>query len=116
MAGRKPGTPKTGGRKKGSVNKVGADLRAAAREHTEDALKTIIALMKAKTSPAAVKLRAAEFIIERGWGKATQPVEVGVKPLYAISDKPMTADEWTKLFAGESSPSGLPKPARKRRS
>lgn len=29
MAGRKKGTPKTGGRKKGSVNKVTADLKAA---------------------------------------------------------------------------------------
>jgi hypothetical protein len=29
MAGRKPGTPKTGGRKKGTPNKITADVKAA---------------------------------------------------------------------------------------
>ncbi len=105
MAGRKAGTPKTGGRQKGTPNKVGADLRAAARELTCDALKTIIALMKAKKSPAAVKLRAAEFLIERGWGKATQSVEVGLKPIYGISDQPITAEQWAAKYADENAAS-----------
>lgn len=36
MAGRKPGTPKTGGRKKGVPNKVNAEFRETVRQLLED--------------------------------------------------------------------------------
>jgi hypothetical protein len=63
---------KTGGRKRGTPNKVGSDLRKAAREHSDVALRIILRLMKAKATPAAVKLRAAEVVLDRGWGRASQ--------------------------------------------
>jgi hypothetical protein len=36
MAGRKPGTPKTGGRKAGTPNKVNAEFRETVRQLLED--------------------------------------------------------------------------------
>lgn len=50
------------------------ELEAACRLKTKEALATILALMKIADKDS-VKLSAAEFIIERGWGKAVQPNE-----------------------------------------
>lgn len=47
-------------------------LDAACRAKTKEALNTILWLMK-KANKASVKLAAAQFILERGWGKAVQP-------------------------------------------
>ncbi len=44
---------------------------AACRGKTAEALKTIFLLMK-KADKDSVKLAAAQFILERGWGKAVQ--------------------------------------------
>jgi len=50
------------------------ELEAACRTKTKDALTVILALMKVADKDS-VRLSAAEFIIERGWGKAVQPNE-----------------------------------------
>lgn len=47
------------------------ELEAACRAKTEDALSTILLLMK-KANKDFVKLAAAQFVLERGWGKAVQ--------------------------------------------
>jgi Trk K+ transport system NAD-binding subunit len=95
----KTGNPK--GRPKGAVNKIGGDLRAAARLHTDDAFAVIVDIMNDKTEPAIVRQRAAEFVIERGWGKAIQPVDV-VKPVYVIADRPISPDEWAAKYADQT--------------
>ena len=41
MAGRKPGTPKTGGRKNGVPNKVNAEFRETVRQLLEDNSKNV---------------------------------------------------------------------------
>lgn len=45
-----------------------------ARTHTEEALNTIIILMQSEGSPPAVRMRCAEILIERGYGKAPQAI------------------------------------------
>lgn len=47
-------------------------LEAACRAKTKEALNTIVLLMK-NAEKDSVKLAAAQFILERGWGKAVQP-------------------------------------------
>ena len=47
-------------------------LDQACRDKTKESLKTILRLMKS-AGKDSVRLAAAEFVIERGWGKAVQP-------------------------------------------
>jgi hypothetical protein len=113
--GRKPGTPKTGGRQKGTTNKVGADVRAArakaaaiveptAKEIGERALRTLAKIMDDERAPHASRVTAAIHLSERAFGKAKQALDVSmVKPVYVISDHPLTADEWAKQYADTDS-------------
>lgn len=97
MAGRKPGAPKTGGRQKGSVNKVGADVRALAREYTVESIETLAkALTKAPEWSARVN--AAKILLERGWGAPKQVVEAQ-HALYVIGDRPLSPEEWAAKYA-----------------
>ena len=63
------------GRPKGSVNKVTADIRAAAQAYTDDALATLAQIMKAGASEAA-RVAAANSILDRGFGKPRQAMDV----------------------------------------
>jgi hypothetical protein len=47
-------------------------LESLAREQTEAALNTIIAIMNAPTTSDRDKLTAAFALLDRGWGKPTQ--------------------------------------------
>ena len=67
---------KTGGRQPGSLNKVTADLKKLAVVHTEEALTTIVKLMKSGESDT-VRLSAAKELLDRAHGKAAQAVKVG---------------------------------------
>lgn len=67
--GSKPGE-RRGGRQKGTPNKVTAELKGLAREHTEEALAALVGVMRASDSDAA-KVSAAREILDRGYGKAS---------------------------------------------
>jgi hypothetical protein len=54
--------------------KAPADIRSLARQHTESALKTLAAIMRQPKSPASARVAAAEALLNRGWGKPTQPI------------------------------------------
>ena len=51
-----------------------SELEAACRKKTIEGMKTILELMQ-KADKDSVRLHAAIFVIERGWGKAIQPNE-----------------------------------------
>lgn len=53
MAGRKPGTPKTGGRQKGTPNKISADVKAMVLEALSNAGGADYLLKQAKENPNA---------------------------------------------------------------
>lgn len=72
--GRKPGSKKTGGRKKGTPNKVTVEIKEAAQQYTALAIERIVHLMDNAESEQ-VRLSAAKEIIDRGHGKAVQAVE-----------------------------------------
>jgi hypothetical protein len=63
---------KTGGRVAGTPNKTTAALKEAAQLHADDALATIAELMNSKTTPHAVRLNAANMLLERGYGKSRE--------------------------------------------
>jgi hypothetical protein len=71
------------------VAKTPTDIRSLARKHTESAIRTLANIMAAPRSPAAARVSAAQVLLDRGWGKATQVVEA------TIDDKRDAAD-WTR--------------------
>lgn len=69
--GPKPGSPRIGGRQKGTLNKATADIKAAAALHGKAALNTLLHLMNNAESEQA-KLSACKEILDRAYGKPTQ--------------------------------------------
>jgi hypothetical protein len=98
MAGRKAGTPKTGGRQKGSPNKIGADLRAIAQQYTEASVRALVRGLKDPLQYVA----AAKILLAYGHGAPRAAVDVSVKPIYVMSGQPISPDEWAKKYAGDS--------------
>jgi hypothetical protein len=69
---------KTGGRKHGSLNKVTAEVRNLARQHTAAAIKRLAKLMQSEDGNVA--LAACKEILDRGHGKSAQAVLAAVNP------------------------------------
>jgi hypothetical protein len=56
------------------VAKASADIRSLARSHTETAVRTLAGIMRQPKAPAAARVAAASALLDRGWGKPTQPL------------------------------------------
>jgi hypothetical protein len=52
-------------------------IRSIARSYTRTAINVLVGVMRAKDATAAARVSAANAILDRGWGKATQPLENG---------------------------------------
>lgn len=74
MAGSKPGE-RRGGRQKGTPNHATAEIKELARKHGPDAIAKIVSLMHSAENEQ-VQMAAAKELIDRGYGKAAQAVEV----------------------------------------
>jgi len=72
--GRPKGLPKSGGRTKGTPNRVTADIKALAQTYGPDAIDTLADIMRNEEHPPAARVAAAKELIDRGFGKATQPI------------------------------------------
>lgn len=68
---------KTGGRRKGTPNKATADIKAAAAVHGPAALGALAEIATDASAPAAARVSAAVALLDRGFGKPTQAVELG---------------------------------------
>ena len=102
------------GRKKGSKDKrprsspviiapaqEKRELREAARQFTDDALKTLAAICNEGQSEAA-RVSAASALLDRGFGKPTQQLETGLPGEFSrMTDEELDAfiDESVELFA-----------------
>lgn len=62
---------KTGGRQKGTPNRVRSDLQLAASVYTEEALRVLLDVARNGESEAA-RVSAATAILDRAHGKPTQ--------------------------------------------
>ena len=51
------------------------EIRSLARSHTRTALNVLVGIMRSDEATPAVRLSAANAILDRGWGKAAQPIE-----------------------------------------
>ncbi|GEP04042.1 DUF5681 domain-containing protein [Methylobacterium oxalidis] len=59
----------------GGRPKASARVRDAAREHTERAIEVLVAIMTSEDAATAARVAAASAILDRGYGKPTQPVD-----------------------------------------
>ncbi len=53
------------------------EIRSLARSHTRTAVNVLVGVMRSKDATAAARVSAANAILDRGWGKAAQPMENG---------------------------------------
>jgi hypothetical protein len=51
-----------------------AQIKALARRHTQAAIRVLAAIMNQSDGPATARVSAAQALLDRGWGKAAQPV------------------------------------------
>lgn len=53
------------------------EIRSLARGHTRTALNVLVGVMRNTKAPAPARIAAANSILDRGWGKATQAIASG---------------------------------------
>lgn len=64
------------GRPKGRRNKITADIKALAQVYAPSAIKTLAEIMTGAEQPPAARVAAAKELIDRGYGKAVQAIDV----------------------------------------
>ena len=81
---RKATKPRKRGRPKGSKNKVtkriGKTLSSLAREYAIEAVETIVTVMQDPATAPRAKITAANILLDRGFGKPAQRLELDDKP------------------------------------
>lgn len=75
VGGKRPGA----GRKPGAVSKAKRELAAMAKEHAEMALGVLVKVAQSGESDAA-RVSAATAILDRGYGKPFQAVQITGDP------------------------------------
>ena len=50
------------------------EIKSLARSHTRTALATLAGVMRSPKAPPAARVAAANSLLDRGWGKATQAI------------------------------------------
>jgi hypothetical protein len=64
------------GRPKGRRNKVTADIKEIAQSFGEEAITQLVEIMRDGEAPPAARVAATKEILDRGYGKAKQDVEL----------------------------------------
>jgi hypothetical protein len=59
------------------LTKTITEIRSLARAHTRSALNVLVGIMRNKGATPAARVAAANAILDRGWGKASQPLQNG---------------------------------------
>ena len=75
---RQKGTPKTGGRKVGTPNRVTRDIRELAQVYGESALGTLVGVMGDASSPPETRIRAAGMLLDRAYVKPTESIQANI--------------------------------------
>lgn len=63
--------------KRASKARTLTEIRSIARSHTRTAVNVLVGIMRSDDATPAARVSAANAILDRGWGKAAQPVESG---------------------------------------
>lgn len=57
--------------------KTPTQIKSLARSHTETAIKVLAGIMEQSDAPPAARVAAVNSLLDRGWGKAAQPLTGG---------------------------------------
>src|SRR5262245_62854600 len=97
------GSPKTGGRKIGTPNRVTADLQEAAQAYTPAALKTLNEICVGGESEAA-RVAAANSLLDRGHGRPTTHVSADMThpPVVPLGEPISETVAWIQSVLAES--------------
>ena len=66
--------------------KAPTDIRSLARQHTALAVKTLVGIAAQRTAPQSARVAAAQALLDRGWGKPKQEVEVNQEVTISLAD------------------------------
>lgn len=77
--------------------KAPADIRSLARSYTESAIKTLAGIMQQPEAPHAARVSAATALLDRGWGKPQQSVDMTVRKAIA---RDLADDELASIALG----------------
>lgn len=80
------GVRKGAGRKKGSVNKATAEIKAYAQKHGKKAIDVLVGMMNDEDAPAATRRAAAADVLDRGYGRPAQAIT-------GADDQPLFPDQ-----------------------
>jgi hypothetical protein len=72
---RQTSMPSRSSEKASVATKTLVEIRSLARSHTRTAIRVLVGVMRSKDATPAARVSAANAILDRGWGKATQPLE-----------------------------------------
>lgn len=54
--------------------KAPLEIRSLARAHTETAINVLVGVMTNEEAPHSARVTASEALLNRGWGKPSQPL------------------------------------------
>ena len=83
----------------GGRPKVIGEVRDLARAYTIEAIETLNSIMSDKKAPAAARIAAAQAILDRGYGKPSQYMNIEEqRPMAILSEEPMSEEEWERQY------------------
>ena len=80
------------------MSKAPVEIRSLARSHTSKALKVLKEIMENADIQAAARVSAAVALLDRGWGKPAQTVDMTVRKQIA---KDLVDDELAMIATSE---------------
>lgn len=92
--GRRPGS----GRKKNVPNKLTFQLKQAASEYGEEALATLVSLIRNEETPPNVTLGACKELLDRGFGKPAITVDIPPPNLNVFPPREVLDEIYTKAL------------------
>lgn len=98
--------------KSGRVSAL-TEVQALARTHTDSAISVLAEIMNNSNNPAAARVSAANSLLDRGWGRVAQRIELAT-PLERLDDQSLQDRIAERLrgiiLEGESEDVSLPDP------
>ena len=76
--------------------KAPTEIRSLARKHTDSALNILAGIMNQPDAPPVARVAAAQALLDRGWGKATQFIEAETTHRYVarLPEKAANTEQW----------------------